>query len=125
MINNRRNYRLRKQLDVSWSIPDQKTEGNGIISNISMSGVLFVTDRLFNPEHDLIVALRSTEIPAFPSKGKLMWFRKVGKARTQYQCGVQFLHEAATSPAWIKWMEDNISTLADIGDSKIMDHFVQ
>lgn len=124
MINDRQSFRLRKQFECRWSVPDQKIEGEGIIFNISRSGMLFVTDRLFEPEHELIMSFNVKQSPPFPPKGKLVWFRKVGEDDGHYQCGVKFLNEFAANPAWIAWMEENISRLAEIGNSNILGHFI-
>ena len=76
MIDHRQSFRLRKQLDVTWSIPDQKTGGEGRIFNISLEGMLFTTDKLFVPEHKLVICFRVAEIPSFPSQGHLTWFSR-------------------------------------------------
>jgi hypothetical protein len=124
MADIRRNFRLRKQFDVTWSVPSQKIEGEGLISNISVSGMLFVTDKLFEPQHGLVMSFSIAQVPSFPPKGKLAWFRKVGRGEAQYQCGVQFLNEAVPNQLWIKWMEENIAKLGDIVDSRILDRFL-
>ncbi len=124
MINDRQSFRLRKQLEFTWSVPEQKAEGEGLIFNISRSGMLFVTDRLFEPQHELGMAFKVKQVSSFPSKGKLIWFRKVEKENACYQCGVKFLNELASNQAWITWMEENILKLADIGNSNILENFL-
>lgn len=122
MIDHRQNYRLHQQFDVIWTIPEQKIEGEGIISNISISGMLFVTDRLFEPRVGLKMEFKVEQSPNFPTKGGLVRFMKVGES--QYQCGVQFLNEETFNKLWIKWMEKNISRLADAVDSRILGHYL-
>ncbi len=124
MINNRQSFRLRKQFDLIWSIPDQKIKGEAIIFNISLTGMLFVTDRLFKPEHGLTMYFSLEKAPSFPPKGKLVWFKKAGKGEAQYQCGVRFFNETIQSPAWIQWMEENISKLANIQDNKVLERYL-
>jgi hypothetical protein len=124
MINDRQSFRLRKQLDFTWSVPDKKIEGEGLIFNISRTGMLFVTDRLFEPEHELTMYFSVKQAPPFPLKGKLVWFKKVGENNAHFQCGVRFLKEFSASQAWITWMDENISKLADIGDNNILEHFL-
>ena len=117
MINNRQSFRLRKQFDVTWSIPDQKIKGEGKIFNISLSGLLFATDKLFVPEHGLIIS--------FPSSGKLTWFsRKSKTGKAYYLCGVKFLYGANFSSAWGQWMEDNILEMADTEDSRVLNRYL-
>jgi len=124
MLSDRQSFRMRQQFDIFWSIPGQKIEGQGRIYNISLSGMLFVTDRLFDPAHALEMCFSVPEIPSFPSKGKLVWFRKVGQGRSQYQGGVKFSDEKSHNPLWIKWMEENILKLADVQDSKVLDRIL-
>lgn len=124
MINRRQHFRLRMQIDITWSVPDQKIKGEGIILNISLPGMLFVTDRLFESEHGLHMAFGAAQVAAFPSQGKLVWFRKVGKDGNRYLCGVLFSNEASQSQAWIKWMEENILKLADVQNSKILERIL-
>ena len=124
MIDNRQSFRLRKQFDIVWSVPDQKIKGEGIIFNISLSGMLFVTDRLFEPKLVLNMRFTSAQAPSFPPQGRLAWFRKIGKENLRYQCGVRFLKEDICNEAWVKWMEEHILKLADAADSKILDRFL-
>ena len=124
MINNRGSFRLRKPIEISWSVPEQKTEGMGRILNISRSGLNFETDRLFAPDHGMTVRFKSAEISPLPSQGIIVWFRKVGKANEHLQCGIRFPQESTYSPAWIQWMEDNVLKLADTGDNKILNHYL-
>ncbi len=72
MLESRQNFRLYKHIDMTWSIPTQNIEGKGKIFNISLSGVLFETDKAFKPDHGLIVHLHSAQIPSLPQKGKLV-----------------------------------------------------
>jgi len=124
MINNRDSFRLRKQMDVIWSVPEQQAGGEGNILNISLSGMSFETDRLFSPEHGMSIHLKSAQIPPLPSKGKLVWFRKAGEGNRHYQCGIRFFKESVYSPVWAQWMEDNILKLADTGDNNILNHYL-
>ena len=125
MINRRQNFRLHKQLDVVWSVPDQKIKGKGVIFNLSLRGMLFETEKLFKPEHGLIINFQTPQVPDFPAEGKLVWFRKVGPKQTHYQCGVKFLKETGRTHLWSKWMEDNILKLADAQDNAILSRYLQ
>ena len=124
MIKSPRSFRLRKQIDVIWSVPSQKIEGEGLIFNISRTGMLFVTDKLFDPSEKLTMCFKAAQVPSFPSKGELVWFRKVGKGGAQHQCGIRFADGAIQNPPWVKWMEENILKLADTGDNKILDRIL-
>jgi hypothetical protein len=124
VINNRDYFRLRKQMDVSWSVPEQQAGGRAKIFNISLSGMSFETDRLFNPDHGMSIYFSDAGIPPLPVKGRLVWFKKVGEGKSHYQCGIRFLGDSTTDQEWIKWMDDNILKLADTGDNKILQHYL-
>ena len=120
MIENRQHYRLRQLMDLKWSIPEKKIKGEGKIYNLSISGMLITTDHLFKPAEDLIVNFSSPQVPVLPLKGKLAWFKKLGKERVYYQCGVKFVKDESYGPSWLQWMEDNIAKLGEIQDSKML-----
>jgi hypothetical protein len=124
VINNRQNFRLRKQFNVTWSIPDQKLKGEGKVFNISLSGMQFVTD-VFEVREGQTIHFSVAQIPAFPSKGKLAWFRKIGQKQSQYQCGVKFVKEATYNPKWTQWMEDNISKMGDAEDTRVLNRMIE
>jgi hypothetical protein len=122
MINIRDSFRLRKQMDIIWSVPEQQIEGQGNILNISVSGMCFETDKLFLPEHGMSMCFSAAQIPPLPPKGKLLWFKKAGKQR--YQCGIKFFKDSTSNRAWAQWMEDNILKLADTADNKILNRYL-
>ena len=61
--------------DLVYARP-KKQEGKARIFNISLEGMLFTTDKLFVPEHKLVICFRVAEIPSFPSQGHLTWFSR-------------------------------------------------
>ena len=124
MINNRDYFRLRKLINATWSIEEQRIEGKANIFNISLSGMLVETDKLFNPEHGMFICFKAEEIPALPLKGKLVWFNKVGEGHSHFLCGIKILKDSTLNQKWIKWMDDNILKLADIGDNKILNRYL-
>lgn len=125
MLENRQSFRLRQQIDLDWSVTDQKTDGKGKIYNISQTGLLFETDRLFAPEHGLTVSLNCQESPALPEKGKLVWFRKVGENKSHYLCGIRFSSDDASDVSWTKWMEESVLKLAEVGDTHILGRYLR
>ena len=98
MINNRDSFRLRKQIEVSWSIPEQQIGGQGKIYNVSLSGMSFETDKLFKPEHGMGMCFTSAQVTAFPPKGKLVWFKKAGKDKGHFHCGIRFIKASVPYP---------------------------
>jgi hypothetical protein len=125
MIEGRQSFRFRKHMDFSWSVPDQNVHGAGKIYNLSQTGMLFETDRLFLPEHGLELCFSVKEIPCLPVKGKLVWFRKVTDKKPHYRCGVRFTRQQAIKPEWTKWLDESISRFADAADNVILSRYLE
>ena len=47
MFENRRHFRLREFIDVTWKVDELNVSGEGTVVNISSSGLLLQTDRVF------------------------------------------------------------------------------
>lgn len=123
-MNKRNALRLRIQMNVSWSIPDQQVKGEGKTVNVSILGILLETDKLFEPEHGLLMCFSVAELPFFPAKGKLAWFKKAGESKDRYQCGVRFVKDLKSYRAWVQWMEENISKMSGTENNKILDRYL-
>ena len=87
--------------------------------------MLFITDGLFVPDHGLNMSFSVAEVPSFPANGKLVWFSRTGKGRSQYKCGVIFSQKDIYRPTWSSWMEDNILKLADVQNNKILENILR
>ena len=59
MLENRRHFRLKEFMDVTWKVQDLGVAGEGTVVNISSSGLLLQTDRVFKPSDDCIVSIES------------------------------------------------------------------
>ena len=93
MEENRRNFRLREFLDITWKLDDQDVSGEGTIINISSSGVLLQTDRAFKPLDHSILSFDSGEeiLPFEAKKGRIVWFRQIHTPQERLQCGIEFI----------------------------------
>lgn len=125
MDNKRQSYRLRKRFYITWSIPGQKIEGKGLVFNISQTGMQLHTDKLFKPEHGLVLSFACPDFSTFPSRGRLVWFKKIDDDQPYYQCGIKFPTEMCVSESWIKWIEEAIAKLTDAEDSRIAERYLQ
>jgi hypothetical protein len=123
MNNLRQNFRLRRQVDVTWEIPEASIKGVGRIYNLSFSGACFDVKGFFKLKKGMVFTLSSSEIPPLPSHAKLMWFRK--GEQESFLCGAAFLRENYSFPAsWKKWLEENIEKLADTHDNTILSNYL-
>lgn len=121
MFENRRHFRLREFIDVAWKVTGQDVSGEGLVVNISTSGLLLNTDRVFRPTDDCVLSIESAteNLPFAAKKGKLMWFRRIGTTQERYQCGLEFLPDKKDSD-FQEWFEKKVNQLSEAGDVKIL-----
>ena len=122
MFENRRHFRLREFLDVTWKVEDQDVSGEGLIVNISKSGLQLVMDKVFKPTENCIVLVESkSEVFPFASKkGKLMWFRRISAPQERFQCGIQFLATDKLGGDFQELLEKKISQISEASDARIL-----
>lgn len=120
---NRRHFRLREFIDVAWKVADQEISGEGMVVNISTSGLLLQTDRVFSPSDNCVLSIESGAevLPFAPPKGRIMWFRRIHTPQERLQCGVQFLPDNPGND-FKQWLEMKVNQLSDAGDVKILGH---
>jgi len=123
MSENRRHFRLREYLDVNWKVEGQEVSGKGLVVNISSSGLLFQTDRVFKPSDEcvLIIESESEILPFTAKKGKLMWFRRINTPQERFQCGIEFLKDKPDDN-FEKWLSMKLEQLSQAGDASILGH---
>ena len=121
MFENRRHFRLREYFDVAWKVEDQEVSGEGTVVNISSSGLLLQTDRVFRPTDNCVLSVESGKdvLPFSAKKGKIVWFRRIHTPQERFQCGLQFLGDN-TDIDFQKWLEMKVNRLSEAGDAKIL-----
>ena len=122
MFENRRHFRLREFLDVTWKVEDQDVSGEGLIVNISKSGLLLLTDKVFKPTENCVVLVESkSEVLPFSSKrGRLMWFKHIFTPQERFQCGIQFLLSDKIDSHFQELLENKINQISEASDAKIL-----
>ncbi len=123
MLENRRHFRLKEFMDVTWKLADQDVSGEGTVVNISASGFLLQTDRVFRPTDNCVLSIESgaETLPFAPKKGRLMWFRRINTPHERFQCGVQFLKDQ-TDNDFQQWLEKKVARISEAADAKILDN---
>ncbi|MDE2027648.1 MAG: PilZ domain-containing protein [Candidatus Omnitrophica bacterium] len=121
MFENRRHFRLREFLDVSWKVDGQDASGEGTVVNISASGLLLQTDKVFQPSDNCVLSIESgaEDLPFAAKKGKMVWFQRIRTPQDRFLCGIQFLSEKPDNSLQ-QWLEMKISRLSEAGDAKIL-----
>ena len=124
MLENRRHFRLKEFIDVAWKVAGQEVSGAGTVVNISKSGLLLQTDKVFRPSDNCVLSIESgaDTLPFAPKKGRIMWFRRIQTPQERFQCGLQFMEEK-TDKDFQQWFEGKVSQLGETVDAKILDNF--
>ena len=117
----RRHFRFKESIDVAWKVEDQEISGEGMVVNISSSGLLLQTDKVFRPSDNCVVSIESgaEKLPFAPKQGKIMWFRRIHTPQERLQCGVQFLPND-TDIGFKQWLELKLKKLSDAEDVRIL-----
>ncbi len=121
MLENRRHFRLKEFIDVAWKVADQDISGEGMVVNISTSGLLLQTDRVFRPSDHCVLSIGSgaENLPFAPKNGKIMWFRRIHTPEERMQCGVQFLPDHLDLE-FQQWLEKKVNRLSGAEDANIL-----
>lgn len=126
MYENRRHFRLREFLDVSWKVDNQEDSGEGTVLNISSAGMLLQTDRVFQLPNDNILYIDSAdteELPFAAKKGKIMWFRRIHTPQERYQCGIRFLEDKPDNRLQ-QWLSTKIDRLSQATNVNVLSRLV-
>ncbi len=126
MNDGRRHFRLRRHVDVEWSIEAQGLKGKGKIYNISLSGIAFETDKPFKASQAVVFQLTSSELKFLPAQASLRWWRPVMSWGRGYLCGVVFVVDVigGNDPQWEQWIKDTYDQLAETKDPVILKKFL-
>jgi len=121
MFENRRHFRLKEFMDIAWKVQDQDVSGEGTVVNISNSGLLLQTDKMFRPTDHCVLTIESglEALPFDAKKGKIVWFRRIHTPQERLQCGIQFLADK-TDSHFQKWLEMKVNQLGEAADVKIL-----
>ena len=120
MLENRRHFRLREFMDVTWKVEGQEVSGEGTVVNISSSGFLMQTDKVFKPSDNCVLSIESEDgaLPFATKRGKIMWFKRIHTPKERFQCGMQFLQDKADN--FHQWLEKKVNQLSEAGDVRIL-----
>ncbi len=126
MLENRRHFRLKQYFDVNWKVNGQDDVGEGTIFNISSSGLLLQTDKVFKPSDNCIMSVEvipGSVRPFTIKKGKVMWFRRIRTPQERYQCGIQFL-DKSFDKEFQQWLDEEVTRLGEASNVNVLSNLV-
>jgi hypothetical protein len=94
MIEWRRHTRVKEEVPVRWSLPKECLEGQGIVRNVSISGLLLEVEARFTPAANaaFIVEVADPKIPKFiPKVAMLVWSEQNPENPRRKFCGLKFV----------------------------------
>ncbi len=126
MLGNRRYTRIREFIDASWSVEGLPESGEGQIINISLSGALLQTDRLFVPQDKCVmdITIDGKDGPFTHKKGKVVWFRRVNTSRQFFQCGIDFGLESTQDGNFRNWIDAKVTNMSQASNVNILNNYV-
>ena len=129
MLENRRHFRVRELLKVHWSIEGQKEKGEGIALNVSMSGMQLLTDTLFKPSDNCVIAIEAPadgSLPFSPKKATLTRFSRLKRrdGGVGYMCGLKFTRDCAFDQKLKDWVDGKVSRMSNAVDPAILSNYM-
>ncbi len=90
-MNDRRvHLRVLENQKISWHTAEGNAQGEGLIKNLSSSGVLLETNSNFKPQIGTVISFESSSLDSFPKTGRVVWYRQKKFDKNKFLCGVQF-----------------------------------
>lgn len=98
MFVKRRYLRVKVNFSVRWNIEGKLVSGEGVISNMSVSGAHIITNEPFEPSEGCIFLLKPLpgEVVSLQShKARMVWAKPVMKDGevAALECGLEFIKE--------------------------------
>ena len=95
------------EFDVDWMIESQGVSGKGKLLDVTMGGACFRITQSFTAPSALTFTMQVAELPAFPKRGRLRWFRRLPGRHPMFLCGVVF--EDGDLSEWSRWLAQSNS----------------
>ena len=96
----KRDTRVRRSIDMVWSMDELGFAGHGTIVDLSVGGARIQLNRSLPVPLGAYVSIVSDELPNLPTLARVRWVRRT-MAITQ--CGIEF---GSTDPRWDDWVAD-------------------
>ena len=89
----RKDLRIRENIQVPWQIKYRQRHGLAKIRNISASGMLIETNRAFDLKDECIFSFDAEQSADtyIPQIGRLVWHKRKKFSRNKYLCGIKFV----------------------------------
>ena len=94
MSGGRQHCRIKDNLPVRWGI-EGGISGEGIVLDISATGIQLITDKSFDPPNECVFTIgppMGGQLPFGPKRAIMRWFQKVMKSKVEcVVCGLEFV----------------------------------
>ena len=126
MLESRRHFRLRHPMDIRWKVKNGDASGEGTISNISLSGLLMQTDKVFQLTDQCVLSIeiKDEDTPFIVKQGRVVWFRRINTPHQRYQFGVEFVKDAGFDAKLQDWLNEKVVELSKAGDANVVKNYI-
>jgi hypothetical protein len=123
----RRNARIREETPIHWRIEDTDRTGEGVIRDISVSGVLLEVSTFFTPDKSAVFVLepmKSEDELIIPDRARLVWSKMMKMEAGKYLCGLEFVKPSDSTVAKIaQHIENWFAHIAEGANVNILDNY--
>lgn len=124
----RRHPRVKESYPVKWTFGFLGHEGQAILRNISISGLMLEVDGSFEPvdEGQYLLDVQDPRLgPIVPRQVKLVWCCPDAQDRTRKFCGMKFIRsEGPEFTRLVEHIESKRSNFNEAMDAKIIQHYL-
>ena len=127
----RTDFRLKENFPIIWSYEGptfEKIYGDGIVLNISLSGMQIITNGLRRPPDDRVILIETIlgeKLPLGPKKARVSWVEHAHKDnRDCFKCGLKFIEDLNADQKFKDWIDKKINELFQTGDIKTLKDYL-
>jgi hypothetical protein len=123
----RRHARITQDIPVRWRIDNTERSGDGVIRDISVSGILIELDTFFTPDKNSIFVIQPVNPQDeffMPTLARLVWAKPLRKEVGKYFCGMEFVRPSESVLAQLSArIEGWFTTIAEAANVNILDNY--
>ena len=128
MVEWRRHLRVREEIPVRWHSKDGYHKGEGIIRNMSLSGLMMEVGEEFKPsaQTQFLLEVTDPKLPhIIPTQMKLVWYSRILMGKPRFLCGMRFTDPSGASFNGLKQhIEERLNTYSQAMDINIQSRYL-
>ncbi|NTV28552.1 MAG: PilZ domain-containing protein [Candidatus Omnitrophica bacterium] len=123
----RRHTRIREEVTISWRVEGAGRYGEGLVRDISVSGVLLEVSSESQLAKGTVFSLKAAagqEDLVIPDKAKLVWSKAMKMEKGKYLCGLEFIEPSDSIVVKMtQHVENWLARMAEAANVNILDNY--